>query len=331
MRQGKALIQATKPYAKEFRSKSWWYTISTLILIVFTHVLIFVIDFWGIQLAVSVVAGLLLVRFFVISHDFQHHSILQRSEIAFVLFTVFGFYMLIPSSIWKRSHDHHHDHNSKLYGSSIGSFPIVTKEKFRALSTSERRVYLFIRHPFSILFAYFFAFLYGTCLRSFFSSPRRHWDSLLALAFHYSLGAFLVYRFGWSAAFIGFFLPIMIAHALGSYLFYAQHNFPGVTFEDRQGWTYINAALNSSSFMKMSPVMHWFTANIGYHHIHHLNSRIPFYRLPEAYADLPEVQNAKETSLHPTDVIRCFRLKVWDPDIREMISMRELNSEPNFP
>ncbi len=326
MREGKALILATKPFAKEFRAKSWIYTISTLIIGVVLHLIVFNADSLLLQLAAGVVAGLVLVRFFVIYHDFEHHSILRRSRLAAMIFTVYGWYMIIPRSIWKRSHDHHHDHNSKLFGSSIGSFPIVTKKKFLSLSPTQRKVYLFIRHPFSILFAYFFAFVYGTCIRSFVSSPKRHWDSVIALVFHYTLGGILIYTFGWWLAFIGFFLPIMLAHTLGSYLFYAQHNFPGVTFEDREGWTYINAALNSSSYMRMSRIMHWFTANIGYHHIHHLNSRIPFYRLPEAYDKMPELQKAKETSLHPLEIVRCFRLKVWDPETRQMVGVRGLGT-----
>ena len=100
---------------------------------------------------------------------------------------------------------------------------------------------------------------------------------------------------------------------MGAYLFYAQHNFPTATFAEKEGWSYVNAALGSSSYMRMNQVMHWFTGNIGYHHIHHLNARIPFYRLPEVYKAIPELQMAKTTSLMPGEMIRCLRLKVWDP------------------
>jgi omega-6 fatty acid desaturase (delta-12 desaturase) len=75
----------------------------------------------------------------------------------------------------------------------------------------------------------------------------------------------------------------------------------------------------------MNPVMAWFTGNIGYHHIHHLNSRIPFYRLPEVIKALPELQQAKVTTLHPKDIIRCLRLKVWDPQRKQMIGFKELS------
>jgi acyl-lipid omega-6 desaturase (Delta-12 desaturase) len=76
--------------------------------------------------------------------------------------------------------------------------------------------------------------------------------------------------------------------------------------------------------MKMNPVMQWFTGNIGFHHVHHLNSRIPFYRLKEAMQNMPELQSVTKTSWHPVDVIRCLKLKLWDPEKGRMISLREL-------
>ena len=84
---------------------------------------------------------------------------------------------------------------------------------------------------------------------------------------------------------------------MGAYLFYAQHNFPGVTFSENNEWAYEKAALESSSYMEMNPVMAWLTGNIGYHHIHHLNSKIPFYRLPEVMTRFKELQHCKRTSL----------------------------------
>ena len=113
--------------------------------------------------------------------------------------------------------------------------------------------------------------------------------------------------------------PHFVASAIGCYLFYAQHNFPTVSFTDKAGWTYEKAALTSSSFMRMNGFMAWVTANIGYHHVHHLNARIPFYRLPEVMRALPELQEAKTTSLHPAEIWRCLRLKVWDVAAQRMV------------
>ena len=129
---------------------------------------------------------------------------------------------------------------------------------------------------------------------------------------------------GFAATFFVIFLPYFIACATGSYLFYIQHNFPSVVFKENAGWTYEGAALESSSYCKMGPLMHYFTGNIGYHHIHHLNSKIPFYRLPEVYAKMPELQQAKETSLNPLEILRCLRLKIWDADAQRMVSLKAI-------
>jgi omega-6 fatty acid desaturase (delta-12 desaturase) len=102
-------------------------------------------------------------------------------------------------------------------------------------------------------------------------------------------------------------------------MFYAQHNFPDVSFNDAAGWTYEKAAMVSSSFMRTNRIMAWFTGNIGYHHIHHLNARIPFYRLPEVLKKIPELQTPKTTSLNPMEIIRCLRLKVWDVESQRMV------------
>ena len=238
--------------------------------------------------------------------------------------TVFGIYILAPPSIWKRSHDYHHKHNSKLFSASIGSFPIMTKEKFMNASKSERVGYLAIRHPLTILSAYLSMFIVGMCLGSFLSSYKKHFDSAISLVIHFAI-AFLLFWFGGvQTLLLSLVIPLSIAFAIGAYLFYAQHNFPGVRFRENIEWSYEHAALESSSFMKMSPIMHWFTGNIGYHHIHHMNARIPFYRLPEVMNKIPELQTAKTTSWHPRDIIGCFKLKVWDAKINKMIGLSEL-------
>jgi len=324
MLEGKELILATREFAQEDRLKSWLYTLVTFVILMLAYVGAWYPVHLLINVLFSILAGLTLVRMFVIYHDYVHSTILQKSLFAKMLFAPFGLYFLAPMSIWRRSHDYHHKHNSKLYTSSIGSFPTVTKKKFLASSKMERTTYLFIRHPLTITFGYLFAFVWGMCILSLIRSPDKHWDSAVALLFHYSIG-FIVYSFfGIQGFLLGFLFPSLIASGIGSYLFYAQHNFPGATFKEKDGWTYVNAALKSSSYMKLNPLMHWFTANIGYHHIHHVNARIPFYKLPEVYKKMPEFQDAKTTSLLPGDIWKCFRLKVWDPDSNRMIGLKEM-------
>ena len=324
MREGKELILATKPFAKEIRWKSWYHTITGLILLVGCIVGTFIAPSLIGRVLCSLGVAIMLSRFFIIFHDFQHHTILYKSKIANVIFTVFGFYMITPPSIWKRSHDHHHNNNAKLFSASIGSYPIMTKQKFLEASKKERFGYLAVRHPLNMFFSYFSLFLYGMCIQSFLSSPKRHWDSLVTVLIHVGIAIFLFAYFGPLTWFLTFFLPFFLSHMLGAYLFYAQHNFPNAQFKNNTEWNYARAALESSSYMVMNPFWRWVTANIGYHHIHHLNSRIPFYRLPEAMKAIPELQSARVTTLNPSDIVACLRLKVWDPEENRMIGFKEL-------
>jgi omega-6 fatty acid desaturase (delta-12 desaturase) len=324
MRTGKELILATRPFAVDSSAKSWWSMMSTSVLLV----AVLSGTLWGFHLAgkimCSILAGLLMLRLFVIYHDQQHHAILPKSRLAEWMMRVYGVLSLSPSSIWRSSHNYHHKHNSKLRSAHIGSFPVMTRAEYLKSSRSIRFQYLFMRHPLTILFGYVFVFLWGMCVYPFINQPREHRDCLISVIVHLCLGVALVYFFGWTALLLTLVVPHFIASAIGTYLFYAQHNFPTVSFYDRAGWAYEKAALESSSFMKTGPVMGWFTANIGYHHIHHLNARIPFYRLPEVFHSLPELRTPKTTSLHIADIVRCLRLKVWDVEAQRMIGLREV-------
>ena len=321
---GKDLILATRQYAREDRAKSWRLLTITLILFLAAFAGAIVNFHWLPQMICSVLAGLLSVRLFIFYHDYLHRAILADSALAEVIFTVFGWFILAPVSIWRRSHNYHHAHNCKLYTSAIGSFPLATKQNFLEAGKQDRRIYLMMRHPLTILLGYFTVFLWGMALRSFINNPRKHMDSLLSLVFHFSVGFLVFYFFGWQGFILGFLLPFVISHAIGSYLFYAQHNFPSATHKLKGEWDYVYAALHSSSYMKMSPLMHWFTGNIGYHHIHHINPKIPFYELPRVYEEMPEFQNPGCTSLSLRDIYACLRLKAWDPESGKMIGLKQI-------
>jgi omega-6 fatty acid desaturase (delta-12 desaturase) len=326
MLSGKELILSTKKYAAENLRSSWAHTVSTyLILLLSLAGTLFVPTLVG-KIACSIFAGLIIIRSFIIYHDYQHHTILHHSRTAKVLMTIFGWYILAPASIWRRSHDYHHQHNSKLFSADIGSYPIVTKDKFQSMGRKQRFGYLAIRHPLTMLFGYISMFIWGMCLRSFLSNPQKHLDSLFALLVHVAGSVLIWVFFGFQGWLLCVFMPFFIGHAMGAYLFYAQHNFPGVVFRDRCGWTYESAAMESSSYMRMNGFMQWCTGNIGFHHIHHLNCRIPFYNLPVAMEGIHELQNAKITTLRPKDILACLRLKVWDPETQRMIGYKEIFS-----
>lgn len=324
MRTSKELILATKPFTTENRTRSWLETFVTLVLIAIFLYGTFANIPLIYRVLSSISTGLLYVRMFVIYHDFQHHAILQKSKIAEWLMISFGIYILAPQTIWKRSHDHHHGHNSKLTIAGIGSYPTISKEKFLRLTKKEQAIYLINRHPLTIIFGYFTLFLYWLNIKSFVQSPAKHIDSFIAIVLHLALGSLVAYYFGFIGFLVSWFLPFFLAFATGSYLFYSQHNFPDAQFKENQDWTYDNAALTSTSYMRMPEIMHWLTGDIGYHHVHHLNSRIPFYRLRETMKNMPELQSVFTTSLHPAEIWRCFQLKLWDAERSKMIKLSEI-------
>lgn len=321
MTQANTLHASTKPYAKDNPLRSWWHILSTTLLLAaaVTGTLPFA-PLW-LRLGCSLLTAFLFVRLFVIFHDHQHRAILPKSKAAEVFMNIFGMCSLCPSTVWRSSHDDHHAHNCQLRVENIGSFPIMTREQFKKSKPMDRFKYLAMRHPITLLLGYVTVFFYSMSLQPALSEPRRHWDAWPAVFVHFGVAAALVYWLGWVAMLITLTIPFFIAGALGAYLFYAQHNFPGVVLRDEAGWTYEGAALDSSSHLKTGPILAWFTGNIGYHHIHHLNHRIPFYRLPEVYQAIPELRQAKTTTLRPTDIIRCLRLKVWCVESQRMVGL----------
>jgi acyl-lipid omega-6 desaturase (Delta-12 desaturase) len=327
MRTGKELIAASKEFTSENRVRSWVEVAITVSLVIPVFATLFIPEIpLFVRAGLSVICSLLYVRLFVIYHDYQHNAILQRSPVATLIMKAIGIYLLAPQNIWKRSHDYHHNNNSKLTISGIGSYPTISKARYLTLTRRERLIYLVNRHPLTVILGYFTLFIYWLNLKSFIQSPKKHLDSLLSLFLHFS-AAFLIWHYlGVTAFFVAWFTPFFIAFATGSYLFYCQHNFPGAQFRENHDWKYDHAALASTSFMEMNFVMRWFTGNIGFHHVHHLNSRIPFYRLPEVMKKMPELQKVATTSWNPLEVLRCFRLKLWDPERSKMITLRELET-----
>lgn len=324
MRNRTDLLQASKPFIREDKTRSWLETAVTLAGLISFFIATFLELPILVRIACAFVCSLFYVRMFIIYHDYQHHAILQGSPLATFLMKSFGIFILAPQGIWKRSHDHHHTHNSKLTIHGIGSYPTISKKRFLALSKQDQRIYLMNRHPLTVIFGYITLFIYWLNVKSFAESPRKHVDSLFALILHFAAGAFIAYYFGMTTFIISWIVPFFLAFAMGSYLFYCQHNFPGAKFNENEEWSYEFAAITSTSFMVMNPVLQWFTGNIGYHHVHHLNSRIPFYRLPETMRNIPELQNVTKTSWNPIEVYRCLNLKLWDAEKGEMITLSQL-------
>jgi acyl-lipid omega-6 desaturase (Delta-12 desaturase) len=319
-RTGRSLIDATRPYLAEDSTRTRLEVLVTFVLLaILISMAVARVCPWFVRVPASVAAGLIVVRGFILYHDFQHGALLRGSRIGKQLFGLYGLLVLTPPSVWRATHNYHHAHTAKLVGSHVGSFWTVTVDMYAKLTPRERALYRFVRSPLNVAMGYLTVFLYGMCVGAFLRNKRKHFDGLVALLLHLAISTALLGFFGIDVWLLGLVVPLVVACAVGGYLFYAQHNFEGIEIQPRETWEYTRAALESSSYLRTGPVMRWITANIGYHHVHHLNPGIPFYRLPEAMAAIPELGNPHQTALTPREILACFRLKLWDPAQHRMV------------
>ena len=318
-RAGAALVRATKPFSEEDLATTWrLFAVAVLVWAVFEATALLA-PWWPVQLVAAVLTALTTVRLFIFYHDYLHGAIFRGSALGKAAMYAVGWYVMSPPPVWQQTHDYHHQNNAKMLGASIGSYPIVTTTMYKRMNKTQRFWYHFARNPLTIVFGYFTLFMAGMCVAAFARDPKVHWQGPASMLVHIGMLVAAWFFLGWQAALFGVSLPLFVACAAGAYLFYAQHNFPDAELRSRESWTYHHAALKASSMFDMPAIMHWFTGNIGYHHVHHLNPRIPFYRLPEAMAEIPELQNPGKTTLWPWDVLKCFRCKLWDPDAERMV------------
>ena len=322
-RQGAELIKATGPFEVEQRWRSWRLLLETLAVLAGLLGLVCAVHSWPVQVLAGLLAGLMQVRLFIFYHDAMHGAIFRKDPLGQAIMSGVGFYLLMVRSVWKETHDYHHQHNARKFDSWIGTFPILTVAMAQQFPSGKMRVYRIFRHRLTILAGSLTMALIGMVVSPFLRKPGRHWTGLLAVVLHVALFLGVLYGWGWVSALCAVSLPYALSMAIGSYLFYAQHNFPDLRLAQRDQWSYTEATLHASSMFEMSPLMHWFTGNIGFHHVHHLNHRIPFYRLREAMQAIPELQNPGRTSWRLRDIRACLDLYVWDPDQARMLTYAE--------
>jgi omega-6 fatty acid desaturase (delta-12 desaturase) len=314
----RSLIAATRPFIKESPARSWYYVLSTFVILAggLTGA---ALAPWPWRLIGTVAASLVLIRGFVLYHDHMHGALLRRSKLARAMFVVYGLLMLTPPRAWKSSHNYHHAHVGKVEGSERGNFWLMTTQAWNEASTWTRIYYRFARSIWVILFAYVFVFAFSITLLPLIRDPKRHWDSAISLALHGGIITGIWLWQGTAAALLIVIVPMTISTMIGAYFFYAQHTYVGMDVLPDDEWTVVKAAVTSCSYLKLGPVMKWISGDIGYHHVHHLNAAIPFYRLADAKRAIPELKDPIITTLRPRDILRCLRLKLWDGQTRELV------------
>lgn len=280
----------------------------------------------------TVPAAGLLVRLFMIQHDCGHGSFFRGRLANDWVGRAIGVVTLTPYGYWRHTHALHHASSGNLDHRGFGDIDTLTVREFLARPRWRRILYRLYRHPmvmFGVGPAYLFILRHRFPI-GMMRSGRKPWLSTMGTNAVIALSVAAMIRLFGFWPFILVHLPItVLASSIGVWLFYVQHQFERTTWSHDEAWTFHEAALHGSSYYHLPHVLRWVTANIGVHHIHHLCSRIPCYRLAEVLRDHPRLAAIGRISIPQS--LNCVRLALWDEDGRRLISFGEIRHVVKWP
>ena len=317
------------PYCHAEDRKAWFQLVTTLALFALNWYLMLLSlkgPYWITVLAALPATGLL-TRLFIFQHDCGHGSFFRSAKLNNRVGAVLGVITLTPYQYWRRTHAIHHATSGDLDRRTFGEVVTLTVKEYQELSTRGKIRYRVYRNPFVLLVV---GPVWQFVIKHRFpwDMPKawsKEWASVMwtnltlvivvtTAAFTIGLGPFLLVQ-----------LPIsLIGGALGIWLFYVQHQFEDTYWREHTEWSFHRAGIEGSSYYDLPGVLHWFTGNIGFHHVHHLASRIPNYSLKKCFREVQELQGV--TRLTISSSIRCARLHLWDEEKLRLVSFRNLRS-----
>ncbi len=281
------------------------------------------LSYW-LTLALSVANGLFLVRLFAIQHDCGHRAFFRRKGVGDWIGRGLGILTLTPYDVWRRTHSLHHATHGNLGKRGIGDIQTLTVEEYHERGFWGRLGYRIYRNPL-VLFGFGPAYIFYIQNRlpvGLMRAGWQYWTSSMATNALIAVVLGVMFWFGGLASILLIFVPTTLVGAtIGLWLFYVQHQFEQTSWESADDWQVHDSALKGSSHYVMPKVLQWLTANIGVHHVHHLYSRIPFYRLTEVLRDHPALNESQRMTI--LESLGCVKLQLWDEKNRRLLSQRE--------
>lgn len=280
------------------------------------------VSYW-LSLAISLLNAGFLVRLFAIQHDCGHGAFFANRAENDWTGRLLGVLTLTPYTVWRRSHSIHHSSSGNLDKRGMGDINTITVAEYQARSPFGRLLYRAYRHPITILLiGPTYVFLFENRLPVGYGWVGKYWASAMTtnLAILAVLAA-IWWVGGWEPLLLIFLPTTILAATAGVWLFFVQHQFEHTTWNHDPDWDMHDAALHGSSYYKLPAMLQWLSANIGIHHVHHLYSRIPFYRLPEVIRNHSELAEINPMTIRES--LASARLHLWDEGSRRLLSFGE--------
>ncbi|MGR6761969.1 fatty acid desaturase [Paenibacillus sp. T2-29] len=297
-------------------------TLGPLILLWYAAYLSLAISYW-LTLPITMIAAGFVVRTFIIFHDCGHQSFFKSRKLNDIVGTITGIITLCPYHQWKNSHAIHHATSSNLDKRGTGDMWVLTVEEYTAASTWTRLAYRIYRNPW-VMFGlgpiYTFLISYRFNVKT--AKRKEKINTYVTNISIVALYALLCWAIGWQA-FLLVQTPIFfVSGMLGIWLFYVQHQFEDSYFEHDEEWSYINAAVEGSSYYKLPKVLQWITGNIGFHHVHHLSPKVPNYNLEKAHEATPLLQKA--TTITVSSSLQSLKFRLWDESTKTFLTFKQV-------
>ena len=319
-----AWAEILAPYAQPRLWRSLIDIITSAVPYLALSVLMYVVLQHSVTLALvlAIPTGGFLVRTFVIFHDCTHGSLLPSKRANAWVGALLGFFVLAPFRRWRHDHAVHHASSGDLERRGVGDLPTLTVEEYQARDWRGRLGYRAFRNPL-VMFGLgpIIAMVIGPRIATRAQRPRMRHSVLLTNAALAVVVGGLWWLIGWQSFLIVWAPPALIAGSAGIWLFYVQHQFEDAYWERGERWQYADAALRGSSYLKLPKMLQFFSANIGLHHLHHLNARIPNYNLQLAHDENPVLQDVPTLTLW--DGLRAVRLKLWDESRGQLVTFAD--------
>lgn len=312
-----------KPYEKTDSKASVRQLLNTLIPLILLWVggyLLLSISFW-LALPLLIVAAGFVIRTFIIFHDCTHGSFFNNKKANDIVGTITGVITLMPYRKWRYSHTRHHATSSNLDKRGEGDMWLLTVEEYAEASFWKRLAYRLYRNPL-VMFGLgpILVFLIQSRFNRRGAKKQERYNTYLTNLLIAALYAALIWAIGWQA-FVLVQGPIMfVSGLLGIWLFYVQHQFEDSYFEHEEEWSYVQAAVEGSSYYKLPKPLQWVTGNIGFHHVHHLSPKIPNYNLEKAHDSSVPLQKA--TTITLVTSLQSLKFRLWDEKTKTFTGYR---------